>query len=371
MDDSGIWELFEAANPEQKVALFQSTLDAGVLDDDYAFEFLNLIRKDFNAESQEDRTAYTQLLDRFREQEPEIFRQSSHYYHRDLLNYAIVEGRWSDIPELLEPFTQEHVLDDLLIVAAQLKYHGQVRPLIEAMQIARPKIRGSDRYIPGADDEFDAVLMELILVDYLENSTAPRPDDPALLEPTADLLRWKKGWLDWFILAVSEPGAWSLEDLWEKSGKKKRTRHFDTLFVGFIAAQRRAGVPLTRGLMAWRKWAEVFHGPFVKFKRPQKSKKSRASPPSALLIPRIASVRKMLDESFGFLGGDPYEVIAAMGLIQPYLEYLEDLGLIGTDEVRKTGEKIKPLVDQLDPLMGYFNVDPAARANLTGAWSAW
>ncbi len=114
IDVSGIWELFESATPQQRVIVFQHTLEAGVLNDEYAFELLNTIRSDCDPGSSDDRALYTDLLNRFREREPNLFQQSNVHYHRDLINFAIIEERWEDLPNLLAPYISGDHLDVLI-----------------------------------------------------------------------------------------------------------------------------------------------------------------------------------------------------------------------------------------------------------------
>jgi hypothetical protein len=143
IDASGIWDLFENATPEQKVMIFERTLETGVLIDEYAFEFLSAIRGDCDLEALEGRAAYIGFLDQLREQAPKLYQQSSHYYHRDLISFAIIEGRWDVLPDLLSDYTSGDHLDLFTMVVAQLKYHGRVKILVEAMKAAYPKIEAS------------------------------------------------------------------------------------------------------------------------------------------------------------------------------------------------------------------------------------
>ena len=370
IDASEILELFEDATPKQRVMIVDRTLEAGVLDDEYAFEFLTTIRGDFDPGTPEGRAFYTDLLDRLREHDPQLYQQSSHYYHRDLINFAIIEGRWDDLSELLTPYTYGDHLDIFTMVIAQLNYHGQVRTLIEAMKIAWPKIKDSSQYFEWAREEFVGTLMELMLVDYLVSTADPRPDDPALLDATAFLLPWKEDWLDWFITTVvqPEPSEWSIADFSAEAGSETWTHQFNTLLVEFIALQWRVGVPLSRGLMAWHKWSEIFQAQSEAFKKSQKRKKTGTSRLSSLLIPQSNRMDEILSESFSLIGGEPYEVAAALELIPKYLVFLEGLGLIQSAEKQQALKKIKPMVDQIPQIIEYFDGEPVAIETLLKAW---
>jgi hypothetical protein len=124
VDASELWELFEGARPEQQPVVFRRALEAGVLDDEFAFEMLTTIRENLDQSAPQDRALYGGLLDRFRELDPKLYQKSSHYYHRDLINFAIIEGRWEALPDLLSPYSAGKDLDTFALVIAQLKYHG-------------------------------------------------------------------------------------------------------------------------------------------------------------------------------------------------------------------------------------------------------
>lgn len=368
IDASGIWELFENATPEQQVMIFERTLETGVLTDDYAFEFLSAIRGDCDPDTPEGRAAYTSFLDQLREQAPKLYQQSSHYYHRDLISFAIIEGRWGDLPDLLTDYTSGDHLDLFTMVVAQLKYHGQVKILVEAMKTAYPKIEASSQYVQWAGEEFAGKLMEVMLVDYLETSADPRPDDPEFLEVTACLPSWKEGWLEWFIPTVTrpEPTEWKPLDFAGNPGSQDWQHKFATMQLECIAALWRAGVPLTRGLLAWHKWGEIFHNQHkTARKRKQKSINGALS---RYLIPQAKQMDQTLGESFSLMGGEPYEVAAALELMPAYLDFLTDFGLIQPDEAQQAFQQIKPLVEQTPQILKYYESDPVAIQNMLAAW---
>jgi hypothetical protein len=374
IDASGIWELFENATSDQQLMIFERTLETGVLIDEYAFEFLGTIRGDCDLESPEGRAAYTGFLDQLREQAPKLYQQSSHYYHRDLISFAIIEGRWGDLPDLLTDYTSGDHLDLFTMVVAQLKYHGQVKILVEAMEAAYPKIEASSQYLPWASEEFAGKLMEVMLVDYLETSVAPRPDDPEFLAATAYLPSWKEGWLEWFVPTVTqpEPTEWKLSDFAGNPRSEDWLHKFATMQVECIAALWRAGVPLTRGLLAWRKWGEIFHDQHKtaqKFRKRQKRKqKAVDSSLSRYLIPQAKQMDQTLGESFSLMGGEPYEVAAALELMPAYLDFLTDFGLVQPYETQQALQQIKPLVEQTPQILKYYEIDPVAIQNMLAAW---
>ncbi len=374
IDASGIWELFENATPEQRVTIFTNTLEAGLLDDDCCFEFLTSIRNDIDLTTSEGRALYTGLLDKLRQLYPNLYQESSQYYHRDLINLAVIENHWNELPTLLTPFISGNHLDLFITIIAQLKYHGQVKVLLEAMTTAYPKIKSSTEYVEWASDEFAGDLMELMLVDYLETTPDPRPDDPIFLEATAFLLPWKEGWLDWFVPTVTqpEPTEWEIADFFDDMGSEAWRHKFTTMQVEFIAAQWRNGVPLTRGLLAWHKLGEIFHAQFETVQRSQNRPRREQEKGRSLLvrylIPDAKQMDKTLGESFSLMGGEPYQVAAALELIPAYLDFIEDLGLIQPNEKRHAIKQIKSLVVQVPRILAYYECDQVALKNMLAAW---
>jgi hypothetical protein len=143
---------------------------------------------------------------------------------------------------------------------------------------------------------------------------------------------------------------------------------FNTLLVEFIAEQWRFGIPLSRGLMAWQKWSEIFHAQAKAFQKAKKKKQPRTPALSRLLIPRSNHMDKILGESFSLIGGEPYGVAAALELIPAYLNFLEGLELIQSAERRQALQKIKPLIRGIPKIIGYYEGDPVVIENLMGAW---
>jgi hypothetical protein len=246
--------------------------------------------------------------------------------------------------------------------------------LIEVMEKALPKVKASDQYFDWAIEEYEGTLMELKLADYLERTENPHGNDPELLDAAAGLLPWKEGWLEWFVSAVSrpDPRAWSQADFAEGDEAEKLKRKLSTLQLEFIGSQWKAGVPLTRGWMAWEKWGEILQAQIRAYKksmaRRKKGRKTKVAPLSRLLIPEAKRMDKILGESFSLVGGEPYEVAATLELIPAYLAHLEDLGLIEASDRERASQQIRPMVANMPNTMDCYDGDPVAVDNLMAAW---
>jgi len=205
------------------------------------------------------------------------------------------------------------------MVIEQLKYHGQVRPLVDAMKTAYPRIKASSQFVEWASDEFAGDLMELMLVDYLETTDSPRPDDTQFLDRTTFLLPWREDWLEWFILSVmrSAPSAWQVADFSVNPGSEDWMEKLARMLLEVVASQWREGVPLSRGLLAWHKWREILHEQVTHnlAKLSNKKRKTDQLSLAQYLIPEVRHLDRILGESFSLLGGEPYIVAATLELI--------------------------------------------------------
>jgi len=101
------WEQFEAADLKGKVALFLETLTSGEMGAEEAYEMLQGIREESDPRyDPEARARYAELLERLRQEAPDLYRHDLLYYHDNLISDAIAEGRWEAIPELLAGFAE-------------------------------------------------------------------------------------------------------------------------------------------------------------------------------------------------------------------------------------------------------------------------
>ncbi|HEY68139.1 MAG TPA: plasmid pRiA4b ORF-3 family protein [Thermoflexia bacterium] len=381
-DLDALWDQFEVANLEEKVTLFLKSLEAGKLDDEYAFEMLNAIRPALDPRDPQGRVLYADLVERLRCQAPDLYRQSIQYYHENLITDAVADGRWEAIPDLLAPFVEEpeRAIDTFVRVIDQLMYHGQVQTLINVMDRAWPKVSKATNILDWAIDEFGGKIMLLHLFDYLDTAETPRPDDPTLLKATASYGKWAEGWLERVVprLTGSEPSPWKVADFGPAVDADRWHDNLNDLLAEFVADRRRAGVPYSRGYMAWAQLAEALGRQFVspaapQGKRGRKGKKhSRKASLAALhspLVPRYQTMDKALVELFPFLGAQPYKAAAVVELLPAYLHFLARLGLIHPTEMDAALRELRPLSTHMPRVLEGYGADPRAVDAVVAAWS--
>jgi len=379
-----LWMQFERADIEGKEAIFLNALEAGKLDDEYAFEMLTDIHSELDIRDPTVRARYAALVERLCQQAPDLYQHSIAYYHEYLIQFAIIDGRWEALPDLLAPFAEkpDHTIETFTRVIEQLEYHGQVQPLIQVMAQAWPAVSKSAEILPWAIDEFAGRLMQLHLFDYLETTRAPRADDPALLEATAPYGQWKEGWLERFTprLTASAPWSWRPTDFGEAVDADQWRDNLDNLLAEFVADRYQAGVPYSRGHMAWVQLSKALKLQFAaptssKGKQSRKGRKGekrrKASPvaTSSSLVPTYQTMDKTLAALFPFLGAQPYKVAAVMELLPAYLHFLARLGLIHPTEMDTALEELGQLVVHAQRALDNYGADPRAVDAVTAAWS--
>jgi hypothetical protein len=375
------WDQFEAADLEEQIDLFQGGLASGVLGAEESVEMLETIRSGLDTyHSPEGRTRYADLLQQLRQGAPDLYEHHIVYYHADLINDAIADGGWDDLPELLIPFSQkpERGIEIFSNIKEQLMYHGQVQPLIDVMRQAWPEVAESGEILPWAIEEFAGDLSLLILLDYLERTESPRSDDPALLDAVAPYGKFKASWLKQAVryLSAPAPSAWSPDDFGQAVDAEQGENNLSILLFEFMADQRRHGVPLSRSELVRGPLLTMLHDQLVAaptLDQPRRGKKrarERAAQPQSPLVPRHKTLDKALVDLFPFLGARPFKAGAIAELLPAYLHFLARLGLIHPTQMDEALASLRPMiVDQLLPVLRSYGGDPCMGEGVETAWS--
>jgi hypothetical protein len=156
--------------------------------------------------------------------------------------------------------------------------------------------------------------------------------------------------------------------------------NLNALLLEFVADRRRAGVPFSRAFMAQQQLNEFLNKQFSSpvgsgEDRPRgKKPKGNLSRISQLrsessLVPRYEPLDRFLAKLFPFLGGQPYKAVAFMETLPAYLHFLTRLNLIHPTEMDGALEELRPLSQQLLPVLRSFGADPVVIQTLTAAWS--
>jgi hypothetical protein len=382
------WEQFEAADLEGRIALFNETLASGEMDREEAYEMLEGIRGETDPRRDpQARARYAELLERLRQEAPDLYRHDRPYYHENLINDAIADGRWEAIPELLAGFAEppvERGIDLFFDLIDQMRYHGQTEPLIHTMKQMWPAVLDSvdsEKLVPWTSDELGGELLLLMFFQYMETAETPHADDPALLEAAAPYGDFNVEWLEQAIrhLSAPAPSPWRRADFGEAVDAEQWADNLSTLLFEFMADQRRrAGVPFSKSNLAREQLLELLHQQFAEpergsTRRPGKErakKRVRRRPavqPSSL-VPRYALLDRHLAEQFRFLAAKPYRAAALTELLPAYLHFLARLGLIHPAEMDAALESLRPLAGHLRTALDSFGADIVAVQAVEAAW---
>lgn len=95
------WEEFEAAEDcEGQIAIFQATMEDGLLDADFAFEMMDVIYQATAASGERDR--FDALVALLRKRRPDIYAHDAHYHADWLISNALAAGHLDALPALAD-----------------------------------------------------------------------------------------------------------------------------------------------------------------------------------------------------------------------------------------------------------------------------
>lgn len=378
------WEQFEAADLKGKVALFIETLASGEMDQEMAYEMLQGIRGEADPRRDpEARSRYAELLERLRREAPDLYRHDLPYYHKDLINDAVADGRWEAIPNLLAGFAEgpaDRGIDTFFQLIDQMKYHGQTEPLLQVMKRMWPAVLDavkSGELVPWTTEEFGSEIVLLTLLQYLETAEAPRADDPALHEAVSPYGSFSRKWLEQAIphLCAPTPSPWQRTDF-ETVDAERWAENLSALLFEFMADRRRAGVPFSKSYLARDQLFDVLEQHFTSPKKGGKQAKGERLLQqlaivqlSSSLVPSYAVLDRHLAQLFAFLGAQPYKAAALAELLPSYLHFLARLGLIHPTEMDAALETLRPLAGHLRTALDSYGADIGAVQAVEAAWS--
>ena len=379
-----LWEAFDKADTINQPQIFQQALQTGNMDSEAAFEMINEIHGSLDLRDARACEEFLHLVEELRQAEPKIYRDDIDTYNAMLLDVITSMQRWDLLPELLEPLSDKPKMEEMGIIADKLMYHGQVEALIPVLVKASSNFEdGPQGYFDWAIEEFSGETMRLILLHYLDMHPAPRADDPVLLEATASLGEWKEGWLEWMMphLASSTPSEWQAADFSQAVDAETLEGNIVSLLSEFVAAQRRAGIPIYRADMAGLQITRALilqssTSGISKNKSKARGKDKKkglrsggTNPVRSALVPTQAALDKTFSELIEFFSLKTYPVIATLEMLPDYLHFITRLGLIHPDEIDNALIDLSSLANLSLQSLSQYSVTPQAFDNLSAAWA--
>jgi hypothetical protein len=392
-----LWEEFEAAQRAEQPALFQRALaETEVLDAELAFEMLCQIR------DHQDRATFHAALGALQSQRPELYKQDAHYYLDWQITDAVAIEDLSKLPELGMALaeTAGKDLDTFYQVLEQLEYYGQLDLIVQMLVQAWPHVRSSNKFVPGADDEFALGAMDLTLFARLEQNPDLDPEDPALVAELEAFAEIDQQLLSSLVaLLKGQPERrWTLDDFafqpprrrdeWydededeeEEDPAAAQLRDLTFTFLGEI--HREQGISLAKGDLA-RKSIQIYilerhAGELEPVDSPLSlgRSKGRKTPsvlrqrrPANPLCPDRATLDHFIARKFNFISPSYYEAAATLELMPAWLGFLERRGLLTSEQHHAALADLHRLVAEAAPIW-QNRTDLNMGRNIERAWEA-
>jgi hypothetical protein len=391
------WEEFKAKDLEGRIAVYLATLeDKELMDDEMAFEMLNVLHDELAKANQRDR--FPLLVKALRDRLPEVYKKSAHYYLSWLISDALVLGQLAKVPSRARALarTAGRDIDTFNRTLEQLEYHGQLATLVEIMPIAWARVKKSRNVVPWGVTEFAERAAGYEIFAYLEKTPSPDPRDPVLLERLRLYLdNVDLDYLEIFLTYISGRASrvWTIADFTIRPEKQHSRRqkgggdeeeapdpgrrnlaYLTAEFLGHM--HREEKVSFTRGNQGKKGILNYLNQRLDGELEPKKSlwesgKRSRKRTPlnvtrdlSHLLCPDHGTLDRFLAGYLGFLNFQYYPAAATMEMVPAWLRFLKTRGLIDAEQQNRTFEALSDLKNQLIKIFENFKEDPSLREGL-------
>lgn len=391
------WEKFEAADYEERIALFTQILNSPPsplapalvtgMDDEMAFSMLNELF--FQTIKHDERDRFDALTESLRERDPRVYQENVEYILEWRITNALVSGRFdlaSALTRKLAPIVHQ-AFDIWSHVREQMAYYGQLPALIEALRLSWPSIRDSREIKPLAIGEYRAYCAHLETLNYLEEAGEPRIEDQAFLERLRFYMDDDENFdyakhsllIDCLVGRNNHP--WSLDDFKIKlhiqpqrndeeilktllaSGPNYGLLHLSELTARFIHyLHNEEGTSYVKAELARDEIYTLIAKREMNRSRPGRARK-RESPgnPLALSSQDLEARLELLLES---LIPSPYKAAALMESAPAWMRFLESQQLIDADLCRRRLRDFEPIADTLIETLERDPTDPCISLSL-------
>lgn len=384
------WEEFDAGDYEERIAIFEQTLDEpDLMDGEMAFEMLSKIFDE--AIERDERDRFDALLDSLRERLPSVYEKEAGYF----LNWRILNALVMKRPEVVDSLAREFALvahkeiDTWSQVEARLAYHGYLTTLVEAMRLAWPQVRGSRKIVEWGIEEFSVHAVQYELLNYAAQADAPDANDPALLDRVkfyyGDEFGVDRMAAELNFLTGRATRQWTMDDFTfdqpsRHSRKKSRGKEEDAageenllnLIMQFIGyAHRVGGAPYSKAMMAGieiNSFIQQRHAGELEqddsgygSSGRKRGARKESGVYDHLLCPDRSRLDHYLANMLNMFNYKPHRAAATMELVPAWMRFLQTQGLIDAQLRKQTLDDLKPLAGELSKLFDKVDSDPALR----------
>ena len=397
------YEEFMAADYENRIALFERTLNEPLLmDGEMAFTMLNELF--YEAVERDERDRYDAWVEHLRDTVPDVYEEEAAFLLENRITNAIAMRRHERIhAHTLElAALAEKKFDAWHRAESQLAYHGDLHTLIAAMRLVWLNVRNSDDILPWARLALANRATQYVILNSIEHTPALAGDDPALVERircfwvadidrerTAEIVAWQAGRLE---------RRWIEGDFKRQPRKRRSRRTWDEVedddgdgpepggepdtsaqnllnltlqFVGY--AHRVEGKPYSRAELAR---AEIYtfigerQAGKLEYRESMLDTAFRASgrmpspvkkfkPYGHLLCPDYERLDRYMAGLLDRFNVRLYPAVALLESVPTWMRFLQSQGLIDADACRRTLHEIRPLAASVLRILKEMRSDPA------------
>jgi hypothetical protein len=378
------WDWFLQADLDTQIAVFLEGLTEGTLVPEDPYAMLSQIRSGLDIDTPEDRARYAELVDKLRQQAPDLYAQDAGYFQYNLIHDAVIDERWDRIPDLLSSLAEQpgRYINTFQEAIDLLMYYGQTQTIINAMDKAWSEISKSGEITSWGVSDFAQKARCLHFFHYLETTEHPRADDPNLEEATDPYGEWTEEWLEMFIrhFTASEPSDWHPEDFGPTVDAEQWGENLSNLLIEFMAEQQKAEVPISRShmfrsymLKILKRQLRATPEPLPLTSNKQGSGKRRSKIELTVLPSSLIPRHDILNENLGNLlqlfGSKPCKVAAVIELLPAYLHFLARLDLIHPREMDASLDELYPLQKPIADILGQYGTPFTVAEAVQSAWS--
>jgi hypothetical protein len=377
------WKAFEEADYEGRLALFERTLDEGLMDGENALGMLEQLY--LAGIEQDDRARFDGLVRELRRRAPEAYADHASCILSWQIVTALALGQPEALPALAAELAEHAAANPDLFHSTQehLAYHGQLLVLLEMMRKAWPALRDAKDIFAWAINEYAQTGGDYEIFAALEANPQTSGSDPDLQERMRffidDLIPDKLvEYVD--ILAGRRPAPRTVAEYqWQpvrrgRSGRggeedevpdeaRQRLSDLSLEFLGWLRRER--GVPYPKGALAREGIVEYLLARRLGKLRPDGAPRTAPEHP---LSPDRATLDRFLARFFQILSLRRHKGIATLELMPAWLRFLEERGLLSAEQRRRAVEGIRPLVATL---LKAFTRDRQEDPALVQALTSW
>src|SRR6266542_3069019 len=385
------WEEFEAADYEERIALFTQTLNAPPsplapalvtgMDDEMAFGMLNELF--FQTIKHDERDRFDALTESLRERDPRVYQENADYILDWRITNALVSGRFDLAAALLRKLAPiaHRAFEIWNQVRERMSYYGQLPALVEAMRLSWPSIRDSRDIKRLAIGDYRGGCVHMEILSYLKEGGEPRLEDPVFLERLRFYMDDDENfdyaqqslWIDCLVGRNNHP--WTLDDFKIElhiqpqrndeeilktllaSEPNYGLLHLAELTARFIHyLHKEEGTSYVKAELARDEIYTLIAKREMNRRRPGQTRK-RESPgnPLALSSQDLEARLELLLDS---LIQSPYKAAALMESAPAWMRFLESQQLIDTDLCRRNLRDFEPTADTLIEFLDQDPTDP-------------